>query len=294
MGIPKVSVNNNFTSERICPECNHFLIIDNSTNDLICSYCGIIHQENKLISENRRSYNYEEEKLKQGSGPFITILNKPLYSLTDFDPYVANNISCYRRLAKWDSRLNQDERNLNFAQVHLKRISSKLNIPKHVQIHALRIYLLIKGRNLIIGRKTRHIILCCIYLSCRIHQVTIFLDELIKESGWEDEGNLKKLIISLLKELNLKLPMIDISQILTKCINLLGLNIKIERKALELLRRMPFHLINGKNPKGIIGAVIFLVAKRNGIKLMKYRMAKRLGINEATIRNRLKDIERLG
>jgi transcription initiation factor TFIIIB Brf1 subunit/transcription initiation factor TFIIB len=258
---------------------------------LICSYCGIIHGQNNLVSINRNIYNKNEEKLRKRSGPFITILNGPLYSLTNFDPYVANNISCYRRLARRDKWYrSQEDRTLSYTLVHIKRISSKLNIPKHVQVYCVKLYNEARKRSLIIGKSLNNTIISSIYLSCRIHGIPMFIDEIIKESGWKNEG-IKRHIIYLVKELNLKLPMIDMAKIVMKCINLLGLNNKIEKEALDLWGRLPFHIINGKDPKGVVSAVIFIVAKKNGTKLVKFEMERKIGTTATTIRNHLAKIE---
>ncbi|BDC17525.1 hypothetical protein [Acidianus sp. HS-5] len=49
---------------------------------------------------------------------------------------------------------------------------------------------------------------------------------------------------------------------------------------------------NGKNPRGSIGAILYLVVKKYGLNLTEKELANTIGITEVTIRHRVKDIKK--
>lgn len=51
--------------------------------------------------------------------------------------------------------------------------------------------------------------------------------------------------------------------------------------------------MNGKDPKSLIGAIVYLIGKEENIKITQKTLAKMIGVTEVTIRTRSKEIEQI-
>ncbi|GAH85126.1 unnamed protein product, partial [marine sediment metagenome] len=53
---------------------------------------------------------------------------------------------------------------------------------------------------------------------------------------------------------------------------------------------LPSNFINGKDPKSLIAAIIYSICKNENIKITQKTLAKMTGVNEASVRYKVKEI----
>ncbi|MFW9972385.1 MAG: hypothetical protein ACFFDF_19530 [Candidatus Odinarchaeota archaeon] len=199
----------------------------------------------------------------------------------------------FRRIFKWDYYDNNSKaRNLDKALHELRQISSRLQLPYSVKSHTILLYRKILKKNLIRGRFIRGMICACLYYISRIEKYPLTLQELTNESGI----NIKILqhrYLSIIKEMKLKVPVLNPGIYMSKYCNELKLDFSIEQKALGMLKRIPSQYFIGKDPKAIIGAIIYSVCKKERLFITQDQVAEITGMCVLSIRSRFREIEKI-
>ncbi|MEM2504916.1 MAG: transcription initiation factor IIB, partial [Candidatus Bathyarchaeia archaeon] len=97
----------------------------------------------------------------------------------------------------------------------------------------------------------------------------------------------------LIKELNLKMPVADPVKYVAKIASRLGLSEKIQRKAIEILRKcQELKACAGKDPVGLAAASLYMACVDEGEKITQKDVAEAAGVTEVTIRNRYNGLRR--
>lgn len=181
---------------------------------------------------------------------------------------------------------------MDIALHFLKQISSSLQLPHLIKAQTILLYRKALKKNLIIGRSIIGIICACFYHSSRIFKYPLSLSVLAKESGY-NEKKIQQFYFTLIREMNLKVPVLNPGIYMSKYCNELKLNFSIEQKAFDMLKRIPSHYFVGKDPKGVIGAIIYSICKKKGLNITQDQIAEITGMCFTSIRYRFKEIAKI-
>ena len=94
-----------------------------------------------------------------------------------------------------------------------------------------------------------------------------------------------------MKELDLKMPVVDPIKYLSRIASKAGISENVKRRALTILKdanRM--EITAGKDPMGLAAAALYLSCVINGENMTQKVIALASGVTEVTIRNRYKGL----
>lgn len=286
-----------------CPVCSsHEFIYNPKTSELVCAKCGYVIEEVPYLGREWRVLEGEDFQTKARTGSPMSYSNiassltteigkaEELYQLSDEERKM------FERLKKWQQRATSSyERNLKLAQQELKRLSSLLQLPPHVEETAMKLYLTAAERGLIRGRSIEAVIAACVYIACRLHDVPRTLDEVVKASGVHKK-ELGRTYRHLTRHLKIKILPIDVTEYVHRFSAILKLPPEVTASAIEIVQKAKDQDITaGRGPAGIAAAAIYLACVMHGIKKTQKEIAEVAGVTEVTVRNRYKElIDKLG
>jgi transcription initiation factor TFIIB len=201
--------------------------------------------------------------------------------------------STIERLRTWDRRSQAHEsvdRNLRQALTELNRLKDKLAISANVLEKAAYIYRKAMEKNLARGRSISSMIAASLYAACRDTETPRTLNDVA------DAANVKRKDISrnyrlLHKELELKMPVVDSTQLIARISSKLPITEKTKRDAAKVLRGIQERKeSSGKDPMGLAAAGLYLACVKNGVSITQRDLAEAAGVTEVTIRNRYKSL----
>lgn len=288
-----------------CPECNSpHLVRDYKRGELVCQGCGLVLEEH-LIDQGPEWRNFDsgqDSKSRTGAPMSVTMHDKGLSTDMDWlnkDSYGRNiptkNRAQLYRLRKWQRRIrvsSATERNLSFALGELERISSEMELPKHVRETSAVIYRKAVKKNLIRGRSIEGVIAATLYAACRQCQVPRTLDEIAATSrvGRKEIGRTYRFMM---RKLKLNLRPISPQEYIERFCSELNLGREVQNKAIDLLNKaQKKELTSGRGPTGVAAAAIYIASILAGERKTQKDVADVAGVTEVTIRNRYKEMAR--
>ena len=280
------------------------LITDTETGEIFCGGCGYVSSERvESTGPERRSF-YEDgiNRERTGIGTSLAIHDQGLSTVigpTNRDstgkPLSSSMKQTLKRLRIWDSR-SQNERidkNLRQAFNELYRLKDKLFLSDAVVEKAAYIYRKVLEKKLIRGRSISGMIGSALYAACREVETPRTLKEIAMTMNIK-KGDLAACYRLLIKELDLKIPVVDSVQNVARIASKTGLSEKTKRYAIEILRKAEESKISaGKNPMGLAATALYIACITNGEKKTQRDFAEAADITEVTIRNRHKGLSEL-
>ena len=98
----------------------------------------------------------------------------------------------------------------------------------------------------------------------------------------------------LVKELGLKMPVVDSVQCIARIASKAGLSEKTKRYAVKILKKAKQNEISaGKDPMGLAASALYISNTRMGMKCSQKIIAQAAGITEVTVRNRCQGLKLL-
>ena len=291
------------SSLKKCPECGSSKVFfDETKNEVICSNCGLIIEDNPVDTTHElRAFDKTEKRSRGGSPLSMQKFDKGLTTNVGeiADIYKLNSNSQakkYMRIRQWQERVSTSiERNLRQAMAELRKVASFLDLPNVVKEEAARIYNFVLERGLVRGRSMESVIASCIYAACRSYNIPRTLDEISMASEVERKeiGRTYRFII---RRIGLKLLPSSPKDYISRFASALHLSPKVQQKALEILdKKEVLELTSGRGPAGISAAALYVASLLNDEKRTQREVADVAGITEVTIRNRYKELlEKLG
>lgn len=281
-----------------CPECgNRNLIHDSEEGEIVCNSCGLVITEQEIDRgpEWRAFTQAEREKRARASPQQIDL---PTYiNPLDRDAF-GRKISVSERnkmfrLRKWQARsryFDSVSRNLNIAQNELDRLLDILHIPPQAKELAMTIYRKSLEKRLVRGRSINAMVAASLAVACRKLQISKSFIE-ISAKSMADKKEVARDFRLLLKRLELRMPVHDLSMYIKK----VGGNLKIsettQNRAFQILTEaQERRVISGKDPKGLAASALYIACVENNEKRTQEEIAKEAGVTEVTIRNRYKDL----
>ncbi|MFB5646788.1 MAG: transcription initiation factor IIB family protein, partial [Candidatus Nitrosomaritimum yanchengensis] len=154
-------------------------------------------------------------------------------------------------------------------------------------------YIYRKGleKKLVRGRSISGMIAASLYAACRDAETPRTLKDIA------DAANVKRKDIArcyrlLYRELNLKMPVIDSIQCISRISSKLELSEKTKRYAIKILQKAQENEESaGKSPMGLAATALYLSCVQNGVSITQRDLAEASGVTEVTIRNRYKGLK---
>ncbi len=285
-----------------CPECGSInLTLDEKRGEVICKNCGLVLDENLVDSGQEWREFSSDEASKSRAGAPITFTKHDagtgtkIGSQAEIYSLPAYKKRKFLRLRKWQDRSSTAlERNLKYALVELKRVTSILNIPPSIEEEAARIYNMAVRKGLVRGRSMESVVVGAIYIAARRFNLPRSLNEICKltDISKREVGKTYRFIA---RQLSIKLLPSGPTDYIPKFGNKLAFSAETQTKALEILKKAHrAELTSGRGPTGLAAAALYVASLMTGEKRTQREIADVVGVTEVTIRNRYKEIiERL-
>ena len=288
-----------------CPRCGKGnLVTDTSTGENFCGKCGFVITDK--IDESGpewRSFSKEEHEGRSRAGVptslamhdmgLATIIGPTNKDATG-KPLSSSMKSTIERLRTWDSRSQVHEpvdRNFRQAFSELDRLKDKLAVGDAVIEKAAYIYRKALEKGLVRGRSISALIASSLYAACRDTETP----RTLKDIG--NASNIKRKDIArcyrlLLRELSLKMPVVNPINCISRIASKAGLSEKTKRDATKILQTAEELKISaGKDPMGLAAAALYVACVTNGESKTQRDVAEAAGVTEVTIRNRYKGLK---
>lgn len=277
------------------------MVKDEDMGEFICKKCGLVIREDMLDrSPEWRAFTLEEkqEKRRTGAPTDYSLYDKGLYTTmqTTRDAFGRPLPSKTRRqiwrLKRWQIRsgMSGKGRNLMKAMNVIQRLSEKLNIPSSVQRTAAIFYRKALDKDLVRGRSISSVAAAALYAACRITETPKSLVEVV-EVSLRDRKEISRCYRLLVRRLNIKMPIHDPLNYLTKIAGKAGIAGDVQGLAVKILREAKQkHLTLGKDPRGVAAAILYIACQLKNKKVTQKMIADAANITEVTLRNRKKEL----
>ncbi len=281
-----------------CPECNSInLGNDEKKGEIVCRSCGFVLDDHQVDTEAEYR-NFEDgdtDKRRAGSPMSFTKADMgtstQVGSRSDVYNLPVGQRRKVLRMQQWQQRSSTSlERNLKYALVELKRVSSLLNIPPSIEEEAARIYNLAVRQSLVRGRSMDSVVVGAVYIASRRFNLPRSLNEICRMTS-ANKRDVGKTYRYIARSLGIKLLPSGPGDYVPKFANKLGFSSVTQTKAVELLKKAQnLELTSGRGPIGLAAAALYVASLIAGEKRTQREIADAVGITEVTIRNRYKEI----
>ena len=287
-----------------CKRCNKGTILtDSSTGEMFCSKCGFVTTDRIDHEPEWRSFLQEENVNRIRSGAptslaihdmgLATIIN-PINKDATGKPLSASMKNTIERLRTWDNRSQVHEpadRNFRQAFNELDRLKAKLALSDAVIEKTAYIYRKALEKRLVRGRSITGLIAASLYAACRNTETPRTLTDVANEINIRRK-DIARCYRLLLKELDLKMPVVNPIKCISRISSIAGLSEKTKRKAVSILEQAnKIEISAGKDPMSLAAAALYLSCIKNGEDKTQKDIATAAGVTEVTIRNRYKGLK---
>ncbi|RKP34298.1 cyclin-like protein [Dimargaris cristalligena] len=261
-----------------CQSCGSSSIeYDSAAGNAVCRECGVVTEENTIVSEITFGESSTGAAILQGS-------------LVSTESGRLNLSGHYGKRHSGQSR----EKTLSNGRRCIGSIGAALRLSERFKEAAHRYYTLAVNINFNKGRPTQNLCAACIYIVCRqersSHMLMDFSDIL--------QTNVFLLGVTfakLVQALNLIIPMVDPSMYIARFAMLLEFGNKTNRvidDAMRLVQRMNRDWIQtGRRPAGICGACLLIAARMHNFHRTYSEIIQVAKVGAGTIQHRLREFK---
>ncbi len=292
------------TEKTVCPECASELVVEDlARGERVCGGCGLVLSDHHIDSGAEwRSFTAEEAEARSrvGSPMRYTVHDKGLSTVIDWRDRDTSGrkLSPRRRsevyrLRKWQirSRVHSSmDRNLAQAMSELERLSSQLGIPKPIRELAAVLYRKSIIKKLVRGRSIEAMVAATLYAACRMRIKPRPLDE-VADVSRIDKKKLGQCYRLLLRSLNVKIPLSNPIDYISRFASQLDLSSPVQLRTVEILQQSREKgLTIGRDPLGLAAAAIYVASIMLDERKTQREIAEVARVTEVTVRNRYKEI----
>lgn len=279
-----------------CPECKNSLISESHLGQTTCTTCGLVVQEREVDTNHYdvRTYNRKDVVDKFHNGDPVGVFSLDLSTIIPYKKMGTNRI---KNQSKWINiikinnwKFSNSKTSLFNGSMEIKRLKSILDLPYPTIEMAMLLYRKAYKADLIRGRSINGIIDACIYYACRKQQIPISYLEIIKANDL-DHHLFFRCYYALSKEFNLNPGILFPKTFISRYCSMFGLPMKCEKEAMRIVDLLSDQYIVGKDPKGIIGGLLYLICKKYDLYCNQVKFAKEIGVSEVTLRNRYHELK---
>ena len=292
-------------SKQRCPRCGkNTIITDMEIGELICGRCGYVVSE-RLENPGPERRSFPDDRINRertGVGTSLAIHDQGLSTVinpTNRDatgkPLSSSMKKTLKRLRIWNSRTQNERMDRNFRQAfsELSRLKDKLALSDAVIEKAAYIYRKALEKKLVRGRSIPAMIGAALYAACRDTETPRTLNDITAAINIKRK-DLTLCYRILVKELGLKMPVVDSVQCVARIASKAGLSEKTKRYAVKILKKAKENNISaGKDPMGLAASALYISNTRMGMKCSQKIIAQAADITEVTVRNRCQGLKLL-
>lgn len=290
--------------DKECPKCgSEQLITDYQQSQVVCGDCGYTLADHlKTLDPDWRRID-EMKDSDRRAGPPIDRMRFDKGLTTQIQKRSKDgkgkSMDAEQKRKSWKLRMTEKrtrlkdshERGIAFASSEIQRLSSGLNLPERAEVRSLDLYREASKEGLVRGRSREGIATASIYATCRILDIPRTMEEIARTSAI-DRKELRRSFLSLSRNLDLDIPPADPADYISKYSDELDMSTESRRLARKILRRAKNEgLVTGRNPRGVVGAILYLAAKKNGESRTQKRTAETVKVTAVTLRNRFRELE---
>jgi len=278
-----------------CPECYGPLINDEFSGETICNHCGLIVDEKAIDpSSEKIIYTQKQREKRERTGRPIDVFITHLGETTYIQYYRIKNPDL-KRIFVWDKRMKNTSsfRALNHGRAELLRIGSCLRLPSiHLSI-AMLLFRKAQEKKMAKGKTIESLIIACLYYACRKLQYPIAFKELVNASAKPNVNKSQKAYRDVFQAFTLSVPPLGPETFISRYCSDLGLSFKFEQNVRKMLKKIPKMQIMGRDPKGIIAGIIYLLARKDeNLKITQKQLSDLVYCTRLSIRNQVKLIRK--
>jgi transcription initiation factor TFIIB len=292
----------------VCHMCksSKSVLFDPKTSETLCSTCGTVLREKvESSSPEWRPYSQEdiENRGRTGMPTSLAFHDMGLSTLISYSNADANGvaispdqISKVNRMRHWNqisSNNRSYHRNLKNAFAILISLKDKLSLNEAVIEKSAYNYRKALDKQIIKGRSIRAMVVASIYASCRELNVPRTLDEIAKTTNADGifAGKCYRLLV---RNLKLRLPVVDSNVYLTKIVNRAQVSQKAYRRAVQMLSIIKEKPVSyGKDPNALAVAALYAACLKEGEKVSQAQIALAGDTSIVTLRKRFQDVKNL-
>ncbi len=288
-----------------CSRCGKgSMLTDNDSGEMFCSKCGFVATERvEQEGPEWRSFSKDGGQDRTRTGTPISLamhdmglatIISPQNKDASGKPLTASMKSTIERLRTWDSRSQVHEpadRNFRQAFSELDRLKDKLALSDAVIEKTAYIYRKALEKGLVRGRSIQALIASALYAACRNTETPRTLTDVANGINIKRK-DVARCYRLLLRELDLKMPVVDPINVVSRIASIADLSEKTKRKAREFLKEASrLEVSAGKDPMGLAAAALYLACVMMGENTTQKDIANAAGVTEVTIRNRYKGLK---
>ncbi|KAK6337780.1 transcription factor TFIIIB subunit brf1 [Orbilia brochopaga] len=263
------------------PSCPNPSCSNPSVEDIddkrICTNCGTVVTESFIVSEITFGETSSGAAVVQGS-------------YVGADQKHARSSGPFRRHGAAETR----EQVISNGRRKLNQLASALSVHDRFVETAARYFTLAVTHNFIQGRKTQHVVACCLYIACRLdksaHMLIDFSDIL-----QINVFSLGATYLKLVKTLNLNIPQLDPELWIRRFAKHLEFGDKTQqvcRDAIKIVQRMDRDwIMEGRRPAGVCGAALIIAARMNNFRRTVTEIVYVVKVATMTINKRLEEFK---
>ncbi|MEZ0290744.1 MAG: transcription initiation factor IIB family protein [Sulfolobales archaeon] len=262
----------------------------------------VVYDSETISGKDWRAYSAEEHltRARTGSGLTFKVHDGGITTFIEGDNKYSNLQRRLRRTGDTSVRREIEAKKI------LNEIAGILNLPEVLVEDAGILIKKAVNKNLIKRKNIEAVVGAIIYRVAFIRKIDLDKDQLLKILGVS-----KKKLFKTLKRLEWENLFDEFRERVSKhardrrggsmcggsgmfvLLERLEVSENVKRLAsniIESLSRVNPSICSGKNPRGLLGAVVYIASIISSEKISQQEIARRLGVSEVTIRNRYKNI----
>lgn len=295
----------NPVSGQKCPRCaKNSLLNDDVTGERFCGKCGYVISEKAQESEQEvGSFTQDEygNKTKVPTSPTMhdigssTIIN-PINKDASGKLLSASMKNTIERLRTQDNSTqthSSADKNFKQALKEMNKLKDKLALSEAVIENAIHLYQKAMEKKLARGYSINGLVGACLYASCKDTETPRTLEEIANSINMV-EKEIRKCYKLIVRELELRIPVLDPKIHVHRIASMVGVSEKSKRKAITILEQAKKAGIGiGKEPMGVIAGALYLACIRTNEGKTQKEIANTSGVTEVTIRKRCKELSKI-
>jgi transcription initiation factor TFIIB len=287
-----------------CPNCGKkgTFVRDEESGEMVCGNCGFVLSEKE--EETGPAFSSSEDGNPQiASGPPTSIAQpdmglETVIGRTGRDASGSALSSKMRssvdRMRVWDRRSQRDPsayRSMSKAFDEIKTVAAKLSVGEEAIERAAYIYRKAIEKRLTRGRSITQLAAAALYAACRDMQIPRSLKD-VAAAGNVSRKGLSRSYRTLVKELDIRMPVEDPIRSLPKIGSAIGVSPQTIRRARQILSRAEAEgVAAGKDPMALAGAALYIASLIEKEGKSQVMVAKAAEVTEVTLRNRYKALK---
>jgi transcription initiation factor TFIIB len=296
-----------------CEECSTKDFLFESTGEVVCISCGVVLDDNSVISIEPRAFTRQEKLDREQNSPiFNTNFGLSTFPRNPKDIH-GRHLSQDKRQRFY--RMRQQERYavnkslnrcLSIAVPFVDRLCTELGLTENqIREETMRLFRKAHKEGYILKGTIEGTASACLYIVCRnlgVHRSIKEIAKITSKTMDITTKNIARIYRGLYWLFDGEVKQKSIEPIIARALSEMEnegyytpqQRTTVEKNAFTIYKKMSESLIfQGKAPTSITGSIIYYVTQELDWKISQKEIAKIVGTTDVSIRNRLSDIEKI-